>query len=133
MLALIGTIVIIYLLYYIWIVINFDKRGEQRKPKKEKKSTGNNKSNKKKKIPAEMEFFVVKYKVDLDKVNYRYFLQLMALVISFDLGIVITIVSYLDGLWLQLLVGLVLVLIFVLVSYKLLGNYFKKKGLTKDV
>ena len=84
-------------------------------------------------MPAEMEFFVIKYKVDLDKINYRYFLQLMGLVIAFDLGIIATIISYIDELWIQLLVGFILVIVIVLLSFKLLGMYFKKKGLTKDV
>ena len=84
-------------------------------------------------MPAELEFFVIKYKIDLDKINYRYFLQLMGLVIAFVLGIIATIISYIDELWIQLLVGFVLIIVIVLLSFKLLGNYFKKKGLTKDV
>jgi hypothetical protein len=57
----------------------------------------------------------------------------MGLVIAFDLGIIATIISYIDELWIQLLVGFVLIIVIVLLSFKLLGNYFKKKGLTKDV
>ena len=129
MLDLIFSIVIIYLFYYIWIVINFDKRGNPRKGKKKKKTTKETK----RKMPVEVELFVTKYKIDLDKVNYRYFLQLMGLVVAFDLGIIVTIISYIDELWIQLLVGFVLIIVLVLLSFKLLGNYFKKKGLTKDV
>lgn len=131
MLALIFSIAIIYLLYYIWIAINFDKNGEVRQSKKKKGRP--KKETKVKKMPAEVEFFVIKYKIDLDKINYRYFLQLMGLVIAFDLGIIATIISYIDELWIQLLVGFVLIIVIVLLSFKLLGNYFKKKGLTKDV
>ena len=128
MLGLIFSIVGIYLLYYIWITINFDKTGKIRQSKKKKGSP-----KKAKKMPAEIEFFVIKYKVDLNKINYRYFLQLMGLVIAIDLGIVATIISYIDELWIQLMVGFVLVLVIVLLSFKILGSYFKKKGLTKDV
>ena len=131
MLSLIFSIVIIYLIYYVWIVINFDKTGNPRKSKGKRGRPKN--ENKKRKMPAEIEFFVIKYKIDLNKVNYRYFLQLMGLVIAFDLGIIATIISYINELWLQLLVGFLLVIAIVLLSFKLLGNYFKKKGLTKDV
>ncbi len=125
MLELIFTIIFIYLIYYFWIVFNFDKTGEYKRK--------NKKNIKKKKLPAEIEYFVIKYKVDLDKVNFRYFLQLMGLVIAFDLAIIVTIVSYIDALWLQLIVGFILILLIVLISFHILGNYFKKKGLTKDV
>ena len=52
-------------MYYIWIVIHYNKRGE-RKGKNKKK-------NNKQKMPAEVEYFVTKYKVDLSKINFRYF------------------------------------------------------------
>lgn len=126
MLGMILSIVIIYFCYYIWIVSNYDKTGTLKKKKRAKRK------NDEKKLPAEMEFFVIKYNIDLEKVNFRYFLQLMGLVIAFDLSIVIAIIIYIESLWLQLLVGFILVIGVVLISYKLLGNYFKKKGLTKD-
>lgn len=132
MLAFILTIVIIYIFYYIWIVVNFDKNGKAR-VRKSKKSKSKKLKSENEKMPAEIKYFVVKYDIDISKVNYRYFLQLMGLVISFDLAIVITIVSYIDKFWLQLLLGFVLMLLIVLTSFHLLGKYFKKKGLTNNV
>lgn len=125
MIYLIFTIIFIYMLYYIWIAIHYNRRGE-RKGKNKKK-------NNKQKMPAEVEYFVTKYKVDLSKINFRYFLQLMGLVVAFDLSIVVTIITYIKTLWIQLLVGFVLTLLITLTSFHILGKYFKKKGLTKDV
>lgn len=120
MLLFILTIMLIYILYYIWIVINFNKKGEpRRKTKKDAK-----------KMPSEVEYFVVKYKVDLSKINYRYFLQLVGLMISVDLAIVITIISLIKIVWLQLLIGVILVIFVCLMSFHILGKYFNKKGLT---
>jgi len=131
MLGLIMTIVLIYLCYYIWIVINFDKSGKVRE-KKLKKNSKSKKliKNKDKKMPVEVQYFVLKYRVDLSKINYRYFLQLIGLVVSFDLSIVITIISYIDSFLIQMLVGFVLIIAMTLASFKALGVYFKKKGLT---
>lgn len=121
MIGLILTIIFIYFMYYIWIVVNYDKYGKLR----------NNKI-KKKKIPAEFEIFVVKNNVDLSKLNYRYFLQLMSLVISIDLGIAITISSFVNNIWLSILVGFLSIIVLVFISYLLLGKYFKKKGLVNN-
>lgn len=129
MLEMIFTIIFIYLLYYIWIAFNFDKRGEQKLRGKKKK---NNIKIDKKKMPSEVQFFVIKYNIDLDKVNYRYFLQLMGLVVAFDLSIVITIMEFIKILWIKLIVAFVLMIVIVLLSFHFLGRYFKKKGLTKD-
>ena len=117
MIYLIFTIIFIYIMYYIWIVIHYNKRGE-RKGKNKKK-------NNKQKMPAEVEYFVTKYKVDLSKINFRYFLQLMGLVVAFDLSIVVTIITYIKTLWIQLLVGFILTLLISLTSFHILGKYFK--------
>ena len=123
MLSLVITIIMIYMMYYVWIIINFDKNGNQRRNKKGKL--------KERKMPSEVVVFVKKYNVDLDKLNYRYFLQLMGLVIAFDLSIVITIIGFVHALWLKLLLSFILVIIIVFISFNILGKYFKKKGLTK--
>ena len=122
MIKMIFSIIIIYLLYYAWVVFNFDKTGKERRSKK----------NSKRRMPSEVAYFVQKYNVDLDKVNYRYFLKLMGLVVAFDLSIVIAVMDLIPKLWVKCLVGFVVMLFVVLFSFKLLGNYFKKKGLVKN-
>lgn len=129
MIGMIITIVIIYMMYYFWIAFNFDKRGEQKPRGKAKKK---NAKILKKKMPSEIELFVNMYNVDLDKINYRYFLQLMGLIIACDLSLTVTIMDFINKLWLKLLVGFIAMIIIVLISYKLLGNYFKKRGLLKN-
>ena len=127
MIWMILSILLIYLVYYIWIVFNFDKQGNPKLRKKNKdKNVG-------RKMPAEVKYFVKKYNVDLDKINYRYFLQAIGLIVAIDVSIIASIVIFIEKIWLQMIVIIVLVIILVLVSFGLLGRYFKKKGLTKDV
>ena len=124
------------MLYYIWIAFNFDKTGKERerKTKKSKKTTKNDKYGKidKRKMPSEVKFFVERYKIDLDKLNYRYFLQLIGLTVAFDLSIVVAVMDFISVLWIKCLVGFIVMLVVVLLSFRLLGNYFKKKGLVKN-
>ena len=125
MLELIITIILIYLIYYFWIVLNFDKTGNlKRRTKKENKNL---------KIPSEAQYFIMKYNVDLKKINYRYFLQVIGLLVAFDIAIVANIVVRIDELWIQLIVGFILTILVSIISFALLGRYFKKKGLTKNV
>ena len=124
MLEMIISIIVIYLFYYVWIVMNFDKSGKSKR--KSKKKTDE------KKMPIYIQYFVKRYNIDLEKVNYRSFLKLMGMVVAFDLSIIGSIIIYIKSLWLQLLVGFILVLIITLTSFSLLGNYLKKKGLTKN-
>ena len=130
MIKMIFSIIIIYMLYYVWIAFNFDKTGKEKKGKK--KNTRKKNKTDKRKMPSEVKFFVERYNIDLDKINYRYFLQLIGLTVAFDLSFVIAVMDFISVLWIKCLVGFILMLVVVLLSFKLLGNYFKKKGLVKN-
>lgn len=128
MIGMILIILFIYLMYFFWISFNFDKRGEIKTHGKNKKGRSY-----RKKMPSEVEYFVAKYNIDLTKLNYRYFLQLMGLVVAVDIGIVVAIVLQFKEFWLQLLLGFILIIIVVLISFKILAKFFKKRGLIKNV
>jgi len=127
MLSMIISIIFIYLIYYFWISYNYDKNGKLKIHGKKKKN--NKEELEEKKLPSEFEFFIHVYKIDLSKVNIRYFLQFLALVIAFDLSVTVTIMNFINGLWLRIIIGFILMIVIVLISFKLAGNYFKKKGL----
>ena len=127
MIEMIITILVFYLFYYLWIIFNFDKAGNSKVKKNSKKN-----NLKDKKMPAEVEYFVLKYKIDLKKVNYRYFLQLIGLVVAVDLSIVVTVYDLINILWIKILASFITMLVVVLGSFHILGNVFKKKGLVKD-
>ena len=135
MIQMIITILVFYLFYYLWIVFNFDKNGNLKERKKKSKKDKKTKESKKAndiKMPAEVEYFVLKYKIDLKKVNYRRFLQLIGFVVAIDLSIVVTVYDLIDMLWIKLIVSFITMIVIVLCSFHILGIIFKKKGLVKD-
>ena len=100
---------------------------KEKKPKKKKEID-------EAKYPSEVELFIYRYKIDLKKINFRAMLKSIAFICSIDIALVVTILSYIPlGMVWQLLIGAVLVFTLILISFSLLGKYFKKKGLTKHV
>jgi len=136
------TTAVTYLIYYLFIIRKYDEKGNR--IIKEKKSKGKAKSNtktKKKremdqaKYPSEVELFIYKYKVDIKKVNFRGMLKLLGFVCSLDIAFIVTVLSLIktDNSLILLGIGALLVIPVILISFSLLGRYFKKKGLTKNV
>ncbi len=135
MILFIITILVVYLYYYLFIVRKYDAKGNRIvKESKSKTKKGKKKEIDQAKYPSEVELFIYKYKIDIKKINFRAMLKLLGLVCSIDIAIIVTILSYikLDMIWL-LLIGAVLVFPVIIISFSLLGRYFKKKGLTKHV
>ena len=139
------TVAVVYLYYYLFVIRKYDEKGNRIIKEKKKKGKGKNKEKeierpkKKKEIdeakyPSEVELFIYRYKIDLKKVNFRAMLKVIALVCSIDIALVVTILSYIPlGMVWKLLIGAVIVFVVILISFSLLGKYFKKKGLTKNV
>ncbi len=132
----IGVFLIVFLLYYFRLVrkeLNKDKPKKPKKILKKRKKKKEKESNKD--LPIEIEYLVVRYKIDLTKIPYKKFLYVIALVSSFDIALLVTIVSFINGFILQLLASFVLAIVLILVSFHLIGTYFKKveKGKKKDV
>ena len=124
MLATLLIIFIIYVLYYFTSVSRFDKTGH---PKK-KGITDHDA------LPSEAKYFVEKYKVDKEKVNYKKMLKQIALLLGIDIAIVlIPVMIFIKNEILQILICTVLLLPVYLISLKILGRFYKKKGLVKNV
>ncbi len=86
-----------------------------------------------KKRPMEVRYLVNRYKVDLKKANYSQMLQIISLVSSFDIAFIVSIANIADSYMIQLLIVLGLILPVILLSYHFVGNFYKKKGMIKDV
>lgn len=86
-----------------------------------------------KKYPIEVSFLISKYHLDMEKVNYNQLLQLVALVSSFDISIIVSVVMIFDSYMYQFLAAVILVIPVFLVSYYFVGLFYKKKGMIKDV
>lgn len=128
------TVIIVYLFYYVWIIRKYDKFGKLKVKKKKGNIFGKNNNNteyQEPKIPSEIQILIVKYRLDMSKINYRGLLKLVGFVCALDIAFVTTIVSLIktDNPYILLGVGALLVLPTILISYYLLGKLFKKKGL----
>lgn len=85
------------------------------------------------KVPVEVMYLVSKYKLDVNKIKYRSLLNTIGLILAFVISISITIVSFLESLILQLMLGFVVMLGLLLFSFMILGKIYKKKGMCKNV
>ena len=129
MIEMIFTVLLVYLIYYFVSVARYDKCGHLKKNKKNDKATDYEG------LPSEVKYFIKKYNVDLDKVNLRGVLKLIGFILGIDIAILTIILALLfrNNIFLQVVVGIIFIIPLYLISIKFAGNYFKKKGLVKDV
>ena len=90
------------------------------------------KSKKKTKEPFEVTYLVSKYKLDLDKVNYKRLLNVISLVSSFDIAAIVSIILLIKNFIVGIIVGFISTLIIILISYHLVYLVYKKKGMIKN-
>ena len=107
------SFVLVFLLYQIFIV----RRAKSKKNPKE---------------PFEVTYLVLKYKLDLKKVNYKNLLRVISIVSSFDIALVVSIIVLLKSFILEIIVGFISILVIILVSYHLIYLIYKKKGMIKN-
>lgn len=129
------TTIVVYLFYYAWIIRKYDKTGKAKVKKAKRKSNKKNENveivYEEPKIPAEIQILIVKYRLDMSKINYRGLLKLVGFVCAIDIAFITTVVSFVksDNPYILLGVGALLVIPTILISFALLGKLFKKKGL----
>ncbi len=122
----IACFIVVFICYQVFFIIPMKKYIKNNKNGKKKK-------NKEKKELAEIRFLVTKYKLDLDKVNYNKLLLLVSLVSSFDITLIVTIITLFDSYLVSFLLAAVLVLPIVMISYWLVYKFYEKKGMIKNV
>ena len=95
--------------------------------------TRKTKKNNSKKIPKEVSYLVGKYQLDLKKIDYKKLLIIISLVSSLDITIIVTLMVLFESYLIKLLLAIVLIIPVIFISYHLVGMYYKKKGMTKNV
>lgn len=90
------------------------------------------KSKKKAKEPREVTYLVYRYKLDLNKVNYKRLLNVISIVSSLDIALIVTIILLFKNFYLEMIVGFISTVVIILVSYHLVYLVYKKKGMIKD-
>ena len=80
------------------------------------------------KFPTEVNYLKLKYKINVDKSNYKKILRRVAIVSSFDIALIVTIIMMVNHFLLQILAIIVVSPIIFVVSYHLLGKLLQKEG-----
>ncbi len=154
---------VVYLFYYIFMINKYDDNGKLKEKKENKfinkvvekvkkflfgaknekdevllRGRKNKKLKEQKediKFPTEVEILMVRYRVDLSKINYKKVLKIVGWMCSIDVGLILGILSYIpmENVYVLILIGGILMIPIILISYAIVGNYLKKKGLTKNV
>ena len=122
----IACFILVFICYQVFFILPMKKYRKNKKNGKKKKI-------KEKKELAEIRFLVTKYKLDLDKVNYNKLLLVVSFVSSFDITLIVTIITLFDSYLVSFLLAAVLVLPIVLISYWLVYKFYEKKGMIKNV
>lgn len=117
------SFIFMFLIYQFFLVIPAKKRKKSRKKKGDRE----------KKELVEIKYLEKRYKLDLDKVNYNQLLQIVALVSSFDISLIVSIILMFDILWMEVIVGFVATLLIIAISYHFVYLFYKKKGMIKNV
>ena len=121
----IACFILVFICYQVFFILPMKKYRKNKKNGKKKKI-------KEKKELAEIRFLVTKYKLDLDKVNYNKLLLVVSLVSSFDITLIVTIITLFDSYLVSFLLAAVLVLPIVMISYWLVYKFYEKKGMIKN-
>lgn len=102
------SFMIIYIVYYLIIL--------RRKEGLEKFKRG-----------TQVEYFKKVYQLNIKKINIKEFARDLSLTNAFIMSAVITIIEFFDSLILKMLAGFIIIIPLMLLSYKILGEKYKKK------
>lgn len=116
------SFVFMFLIYQIFLVGPAKRRAKDEKKKKDGE----------KKELVEIKYLVKKYKLDLNKVSYNQLLQIVALVSSFDISLVVSIIMALNNFILEIVIGFLSTLVIIMMSYHLVYLFYKKKGMISN-
>ena len=110
-----GTFIIIYLFYLFTYVI-----GKKKKYNKDK-------------VPIELVYLIRKYRLDINKVNYKKLMNQIGLVSAFDIAFTATFMfMFVKNIYLSIILGAVMIIPLIIISFNILGSIYKKKGLVKN-
>ena len=137
MVVAIVTLVVVYFVYYIFTVMRYDKAGNLKnsvKTFKEGKINANELEEESYKyLPSEVKYFIRRYKIDSSMLNRRGLLKLMGVILSINVSLILAVLSiFTNDILIQGVVVAVVLLPMFLISLKILGKYFKKRGWTKN-
>ena len=115
------TFVVVYLFYQLFLIV----------PSKRAFQGGIKNKNGKKEL-LEIRYLKARYPLDFSKISYLQLLQICGLISSLDISISVSIISYIDNFFLEILIGFVVVCMLIFISYHLVYLFYRKKGMIKN-
>ena len=73
-----------------------------------------------------------RYQLDFKKIDYRNFINTVRMIGSFIISLTVVIVFPIGNILLQLLCGFIVMVPLILISYHLVGTYYRKKGIKEN-
>ncbi len=87
----------------------------------------------KKKLPPEFNLFIKMNRINVKKINYNKLSKTLAIVNALAVAFTLLTTEVTNKILVKLVMAIPVGGIFMYMFYKLLGLYYKKKGMTKDV
>ncbi len=113
------TFLLVLCLYELFIVKKYLRDDTSSKKKNDKD-------------PFEITYLVKRYHLDMEKISYNQLLQLVAIISSFDISLIVSIILLIDSFIFKVLIGFICTLVIIIVSYHFVYLFYKKKGMVKN-
>ena len=116
------TFLLLFVIYQIFLIgplkeENLEKRKNKKKSDKEL---------------LEIKYLKSKYDLDFNKIKRNQLLQICAITSSLDMAIAVTVVAFIKSFLWEIVVGFVVVVSLIYISYYLIYLFYKKKGMVKN-
>lgn len=119
MLEILFTILIVYLLYYVLSIHKFNKFGSLKKSDKTVYEA----------LPKEAQFFVSVYHIDLEKINVRALLNLLAIVLGISITFAIVIANWITkDFTISIILSAIFLIPIYLIGLKIVSIQIKERG-----
>jgi len=79
------------------------------------------------KIPIEVKYLILKYKIDINKINYKKLITTICFISPLVISITLSVVSTISKLYLQILFSIILLIPLILISYHIVGKHYQKR------
>jgi len=123
--------VILFILCYL-VVLIFYELFIVRRAKNSRDEKAKSKRKRGVKEPVEVLYLKNRYNLDMEKIEYNQLLQIIALVSSFDISLIVSVMSLIPNFIIKITVGFILIFLMVYISYYFVYLFYKKKGMIKN-
>ena len=131
MLELFLTVAFLYIIYYISNIKKFNKDGTLKLKKGQKVKDIKEESYRA--LPVEAKYFIRKYNINMDKINNKGLLKLVAYTLGLNIALITILVGvFIENIIAQIAIGSIILIPLYLLSLHLLSKNLRKRGLINN-